>query len=297
MMIRCDQCEITVLPKADGTCPSCGQKLEAKPPAEGAPAPGEQHHEQATAIVEEHDHPGLLRASENVKWQVFPIAIPWLVAAASAVAAVLLVGGLVLVVFGYPTMEPTAPDYTDAMQRYSTWVSECLAGALGLLILVLLLHPRVLKWGGTDFSVGSLGIAWVIDGKTSVLHWCEIEQIEVSSLRLEIKGKGAHVECPSYLFPDAVRAIVKEAKERIPDRLTIEESAVEDVVAFARMFFRRSGERVAAVEADLETPRVCRATGQPVTAQHARWCAKCAEVYDEKSVPELCAACGVSLKS
>jgi hypothetical protein len=155
-------------------------------------------------------------------------------------------------------------------------------------------------WLGTSseavLRVGDPGIA-MEKGEIRRMPWYGVEKIrfDATALAIQIVGTDEAGTAWSFKLPlrshaEAIGWIVRQAEERIPKRLDIDEETLEKLPAEND----RAGERV-----ELEPLQVvgkrCAASGKIISYEpDARVCRRCERVYFKANVPKKC-KCGNSL--
>ena len=156
-------------------------------------------------------------------------------------------------------------------------------------------------WLGTSseppIRVGAPGIA-MERGDLRRMPWWAVKSItfEPGALALVVSGndetgKTWTFKVPLNAHPEAVAWIVKEARERIPKKVDIEDAMLEklpEAVPYAGM------------RIDLEPLQVvghkCAVSGQTISFEpDARICTRCERVYFKRAVPKKC-KCGANLE-
>lgn len=200
-----------------------------------------------------------------------------------ALAALLLGAGL----WGYFYAKSFADD--DALRTVPSYLVAAGAVVMGITI-----------WIGTSsespIRVGDPGIS-VEKGELRRMPWWGVEKItfEAGTLALVVVGKdelGADwtFKVPVKPHPEAVAWIVKEALDRVPRRVDIEDGLLDRLPEA----HEHAGQRV-----DLEPLQVvgkrCAITNKTISYEpDARVCPRCERVYEKKAVPKKC-KCGNSL--
>jgi hypothetical protein len=155
-------------------------------------------------------------------------------------------------------------------------------------------------WLGTSsevpIRVGAPGIG-VERGDLRRMPWYGVKHIafETGTLSLVVSGddessKSWTFKVPLKSHPEAVAWIVREARERVPKVVDINEAMLEKLPEAAT----HAGTRI-----DLEPLQVvghkCAATGQTISYEpDARVCTRCERVYYKRNVPKKC-KCGANL--
>ncbi|MBX3264451.1 MAG: hypothetical protein KF782_32565 [Labilithrix sp.] len=199
------------------------------------------------------------------------------VRAFGALAALLLGAGL----WGYFYAKSFADD--EALRAVPSYLIAAGAVVMGVTI-----------WIGTSseppIRVGAPGIS-AEKGELRRMPWWAVEKItfESGTLALVVAGKDESgsdwtFKVPVKPHPEAVAWIVKEALDRVPRRVDIEDGLL-DAIPEAHA---HAGQRV-----DLEPLQVvgkrCAVTGKTISYEpDARVCPRCERVYEKKSVPKKC---------
>ena len=208
---------------------------------------------------------------------------PTIVGVAGALSALLLGAGL----WAYFYAKSFAED--EQLKVVPSYLIAAGAVVMGITI-----------WIGTSsespLRVGAPGIA-VERGELRRMPWWAVEKIlfEPGSLALVITGKDEAGSDWTFKVPvkahhEAVAWIVKEAQDRVPRRVDIDDDLLEKLPAA----HEHAGLRV-----DLEPLQVvgkkCAVTGKTISYEpDARVCPQCERVYVKASVPKKC-RCGTSL--
>lgn len=208
---------------------------------------------------------------------------PTIVGVAGALSALLLGAGL----WAYFYAKSFAED--EQLKAIPSYLIAAGAVIMGITI-----------WIGTSsespIRVGAPGIS-VEKGELRRMPWWAVEKImfEAGALALVITGKDEAgsdwtFKVPVKAHPEAVAWIVKEAQDRIPRRVDIDDDLLEKLPAA----HEHAGQRV-----DLEPLQVvgkkCAVTGKTISYEpDARVCPQCERVYVKTSVPKKC-RCGNSL--
>lgn len=153
----------------------------------------------------------------------------------------------------------------------------------------------VILWGdmeGSAVRVGDAGVAVEKGGKvTTRIAWCDMKSIELQDGRVRIDAEPTGCSISVAANPLAAAWVIKEAEDRVPNRLKAAKSDRESLPKTART----DGERVD-VEAQQITGRACRASDRVITFERdARQCSRCGEVYHKDSLPETCLTCDADL--
>lgn len=206
-----------------------------------------------------------------------------LVAAFGALSALLLGAGL----WGYFYATSFAADEKlAALPQYLIAGGAVLAG--------------VTVWLGTSseppLRVGAPGIA-LEKGEIARMPWWGVDKIAFDALALTVIAKGTDeagsplvIKVPVKVYPQGVGWVLKEALERIPKRVDIDESALGSLPGAAN----DAGEKLT-LEPLQVVGRKCAATGKTISYEpDARVCTRCERVYLQEAVPKKC-KCGNSL--
>lgn len=155
-------------------------------------------------------------------------------------------------------------------------------------------------WLGTSseppIRVGAPGIAQE-RGELVRMPWWGVDKITFDALALTVNVTGADesgaplvIKVPAKVYPQGIAWVVKEALERIPRRVQIDESVVSSLPAAAP----EAGERLT-LEPLQVVGRKCAATGKTISYEpDARVCTRCERAYLAEAVPKKC-KCGNSL--
>lgn len=167
------------------------------------------------------------------------------------------------------------------------WTNYVLAAGVTLVVAYLLLGRSAQR----PVRVGELGIGFEEEGKVSRVAWWQIKSLEVDAGALLVKTKGKTHTLALSDDASAVVRIVEEARERIPDRVELDEDEIKRLPEGAE-----PGERIAA-----EPPQIagmeCRSSSQALTFEKdVRLCGRCGVPYHKTGVPKRCAECGRRLK-
>lgn len=168
---------------------------------------------------------------------------------------------------------------------YAPWI---VAGGAAVLAAVIL-------WGqlaGEPVRVGDAGLA-VEKGNSAPLRvaWYEMLGISIRDGRAVVETKDSLVTLRLDEHPQAVAWLLREAEERIPGKVK-----VEDTQRAALPKASDADGEVVAVEASQVTGRRCKASGKVITFERdARLCSRCGEVYHVEALPERCLTCDAPL--
>jgi hypothetical protein len=203
--------------------------------------------------------------------------------ALGAVSAVLLGAG----VWAYVYAQSFATD--EKLRAVPSYLIAAGAVLLGITI-----------WLGTNSEppvrVGDPGIA-VEKGELRRMPWWSVGKItfESGALALVVTGKDeANVDwtfkVPVKSHPEAVGWLIKEALDRIPRRVDVEEDTLEKLPGASQ----HAGQKLE-LEALQVVGKRCAVTDKAISYEpDARVCARCERVYLKDSVPKKC-KCGNAL--
>ena len=150
--------------------------------------------------------------------------------------------------------------------------------------------------GDAVLRVGAGGVGIEKGKQVTRMPWYEVERIVwdpetevLSVLGKDETGASLHLEVKPKIDPAALAWIVKEGRDRIPDRVDVPDAARG--IAEAR---QGDGEVIVMDEVQVVGKR-CAATDRILAYEpDARVCPRCERVYYKLAVPETC-ACGASL--
>jgi hypothetical protein len=176
---------------------------------------------------------------------------------------------------------------------YATWMHDAPmpiapylfgVGTLGVIAASVL--------GSSDsmpLRVGDAGIA-VERGSDQPerLAWYEVDKVSLEGVdNVVVEGAHRRIVVPSTHHAQAAAWILKEATDRIPKKVSIEEGKREPLLRAAG-----SHSEVIGVEPMQVTGRRCKASNAIISFERdARTCKTCGEVYDKKHVPAKCLTC------
>jgi hypothetical protein len=179
---------------------------------------------------------------------------------------------------------------------YAQWMREPSFEAAPILFLVgiaaLIVSLMMGDPAGAPIRVGDGGVAAERGGPPYRIAWYEVERVALEDgKRVVIEGRAKRIEVPVATQEGAAAWIVKEARERIHDKVQIDPDELEYLL-------RGTQEHGALVP--LERPQVagrrCKASGVIISfEQDACLCKQCGEIYDRKHVPAQCMCCGAQL--
>jgi hypothetical protein len=183
---------------------------------------------------------------------------------------------------------------------YGLWLRDEALGALpyaqyllfagALLVAVYIIFgmgaAKALRVG--DLGVGREGS----EDRPERAAWYEIIDVTLSGDVLTVATEGKPIEISLARDPQAASCIVAEARRRIPDRLSLEESDIERI---------GPPQDDAGTELKPEPPQVagqqCRNTEKPLMVEKdVRMCARCGVLYHRSGVPNRCLECDAKLR-
>jgi hypothetical protein len=137
--------------------------------------------------------------------------------------------------------------------------------------------------------VGDGGVAIEREDAIERIPWCDVSRLLVSGDAVTVQGDGITISIPRGVHAQAAARVVREAKERIPEKVDAEASvpAVEGAVEPGPI----------ALEPPQIAGRACKGSGKVVSFEKdARFCGRCGELYHKTSVPDRCLTCDARLK-
>ncbi len=137
--------------------------------------------------------------------------------------------------------------------------------------------------------VGDGGVAIDRDDAVERIPWCDVSRLLVSGDAVTVQGGGITISVPRGVHAQAAARVVREAKERIPEKVDSDATvpAVEGAVEPANI----------ALEPPQIAGRACKSSGKVVAFEKdARFCGRCGELYHKTSVPDRCLTCDARLK-
>jgi hypothetical protein len=137
--------------------------------------------------------------------------------------------------------------------------------------------------------VGDAGVAKESGGgQPDRIAWYQVEKVTLEEgKRIVVEGAGKRLVAPVAHHGAAAGAILREALQRIPKRVSIAEKE-------SAQLLRDSSEHgtLVAIEPVQVTGRRCKASNTVISFERdARICPRCGEVYDRKHVPTVCLTC------
>jgi hypothetical protein len=192
-----------------------------------------------------------------------------------------IVGGLVL----------GAGIYSQWMSSHPLEQSPWIVGAGAVVLAATILWG---DFGGHAIRVGDAGVAQERPGQAiQRVNWSVMRKVALKGGVLLVESEEREISFPVSKFPSAAAWIVKEARGRIPKKVSVSEEQSSALP---------TAQDTDGVQIPLEklqvTGQKCRASGKVITFEKdARSCPKCGEVYHRNSLPEACLTCDADLKS
>ncbi len=159
-----------------------------------------------------------------------------------------------------------------------------LGGAI-VLLAVGLFGQKVAK----PIRVGDAGVGPEKDANdVERLEWRDVDRVLFSGGVLTLQGQGTTVSIPVQTHGPAAARALREAKNRIPKKVEVEDGAIP------------APEDADGQVLPLEKPQLageyCKASGKPIAFEKdARLCGRCGETYHKDSVPPRCLTCDARL--
>jgi hypothetical protein len=198
---------------------------------------------------------------------------------APVVAAVGLLGSLVLGagVFALWILDPPL--------SYASYLVA--AGGLGLGVSLWFGQPSE-----TAVAVGDAGIA-VEDGSEVIrVAWYAMKSLRVEGDKMVARAAGSMVRFSIGANPKAAAWALKEAAERMPSALDVDQAIVDKLPEPSHV-----GGLDQPVKGDQVAGNRCANSGNAIQMEEdARLCPRCGQVYHKDSVPEACVTCDAELK-
>ncbi|HEU4536228.1 MAG TPA: hypothetical protein VFS00_19020 [Polyangiaceae bacterium] len=139
--------------------------------------------------------------------------------------------------------------------------------------------------------VGDPGVAPEDTDPLRWLPWSKVEAITLEGENLTVRGEGRALTVSTVAHPQAAAWIVKEALDRVPSKVRVDEAArgrLKADEAFGEV--RDLGPAQAAGAR-------CRASDRVIAFdEDARLCPRCGEVYHKEEVPDECLSCAADLE-
>ena len=214
---------------------------------------------------------------------------PWIVRVLGAIGGLALGAGLYAYFYATGEGHTFAKDAEENIRQIPSYLIAGGAVIVGICI-----------WLGTSseapIRVGDPGIA-LEKGETRRMPWWAVEKItwQPGTLCLVVTGrdevaKDWTFKVPLASHPEAIGWILREARRRIPKKVSIEKGVLAKMPDAAPH---------AGTKLELEPLQVvgkkCAASGQTISYEpDARVCAQCERVYFKRSVPNKC-KCGAAI--
>lgn len=156
------------------------------------------------------------------------------------------------------------------------------AGALALAAIILIAPDAPRKT-----LVGAGGIGEETKDGPKRTAWCDVTNIALEGDALVAVTEEGRLVFPLASHRPAAQWILKEASERIPARLSLDDAERQRIGEASE----QDGETRALEPPQLAGKR-CKASGRVISYEpDARVCDRCGEVYHRSSVPERCLTC------
>jgi hypothetical protein len=171
--------------------------------------------------------------------------------------------------------------------RYGSYLVGAGALVLAVVILVAPEPPRPLL-------VGDGGVAIDDDSEAPRrILWCDVEKIHISGNAVVVEGASTKLSAPLSTHAQAAAWIVREARARIPARVSIDEEQ-ERLLPEAS---EAAGEQRPLARTQVAGRR-CKASERVISFEpDARLCPRCGECYHKEHVPERCLTCEGSMEA
>lgn len=139
--------------------------------------------------------------------------------------------------------------------------------------------------------VGDPGVAPEDSEPLRWLPWSKVEALTLEGETLSLRGEGRTLGVSTVAHPQAAAWIIKEAHDRVPNKVRLDEAT--------RGRFK-ADESIGEVR-DLGPAQVagarCRSSDRVIAFdEDARLCPRCAEIYHKEEVPDECLSCGADLE-
>jgi hypothetical protein len=160
---------------------------------------------------------------------------------------------------------------------------------LGAVALVVVLYRYVST--SATVLVGDAGVALERGGEVERLLWWEIERIRQEEGKLVLRGANTTLRLEPGQYAQAVHAILKEARERLPSLLDVSE---RDVEALPKSTAKEpASEPIRSLQI---AGKRCAISKTVISVERdARLCPKCATVYHRNQLPQICSTCAAEL--
>lgn len=141
--------------------------------------------------------------------------------------------------------------------------------------------------GKSEVRVGDAGVAVHQGGEVTRLLWSEIQSIRYADAHLVLSGASTTLRVKSQSHTRAIRAILREAAERLPKILDVPAKLVDELPTVTGD--NPSPEPVESLQI---AGKRCLVTNQLLTFERdARLCPNCTSIYHREHVPEVCGVC------
>ncbi|MFO0588067.1 MAG: hypothetical protein U0441_11030 [Polyangiaceae bacterium] len=179
---------------------------------------------------------------------------------------------------------------------YAQWLRSGDAGphpySLYFLVTGAVLLLAVALFGQTTaraIRVGDGGVAIERDEGVDRVLWCDVSRLLVSSDAVTVQGGGTTISVPRNVHAQAAARILREASERIPDKLDDKDAKIEAPAGPEPEKIPLDPPQIAG--------RACKGSGKVLSFEKdARFCGRCGEVYHKTAVPDRCLTCDARLK-
>jgi hypothetical protein len=157
-----------------------------------------------------------------------------------------------------------------------------LVGGSIVLALVILVAPEK----PAPIRVGDAGVAIEVEGDDPRrIGWYEIDRIAIEKGAVVVNGREQSIAAPLSTHPNAAAWIVREGRERIPRKVTVDTNA--NLVAT-----RDDDGEIMRLEEAQVAGRRCRASDTIISYEpDAVLCLRCDEAYHREHVPARCLTC------
>jgi hypothetical protein len=164
---------------------------------------------------------------------------------------------------------------------------------LGAAALAIALY-RYLSTASTVL-VGDAGVALERGGEVERLLWWEIASIRQEAGGLVLRGAHTNLRIDPTQYAQAARAILREARERLPAVLDISDKLVDGLPKPPSSTQEPPAEPVRSLQI---AGKRCAVSKDVISVERdARLCPKCATVYHRDRLPKACLTCHVELGS
>lgn len=162
---------------------------------------------------------------------------------------------------------------------------------LGALVAAAICLYRVAVTN-SDILVGDAGVAIEQGGEVNRLLWSEILSIRSENQHLVLKGASTTLHVPQLFQTQAIRAILKEAVERLPQIVDVPAKLVDSLPKVDAR--EPKPENVHALQI---AGKRCSVSKQVIAVERdARLCHNCMTVYHRDRVPSVCVTCNRELR-